>query len=255
MRRPLRTASFVAAVIALVAAAGAYAVTFEINNIAVSATVGVAPRTLPTDGNAPVELSSVTRVTSKDGLQPPALQELTFLFDKNGAIDTKGLPVCTERKLAGTTPAAARKRCAGAIVGEGTAKAEVRLPGAAPVLVGSPLTIFNAPSESGRPTLIAHAYETLPSPKTLLVPFSIERVSHGRYGYRTKIQIPPIADGFGAATLAEATVGTTWTRGGKTVGYVSAHCNGGRLQVYGTARFLSGAFFPAVLTSPCHAPR
>jgi hypothetical protein len=252
MRRALLKAMTVAGLIALTACAAAYALKIEIGKTAISATAEIAPRVLPAKANAPVKMSSVTRIHSTDGSQPPTLRELTFLFDGNGTIDTRGLPVCTLARLAETTPSEARRRCEGAIVGEGTGKALVAMPGAAPIQISSPLTLFNAPPQDGRPSLIAHAYETVPAPKTLLASFSIERVKHGRYGYQVKIQVPEIAEGHGAATLAEATIGKTWKRGGRTVSYIGAHCSGGRLQVYGTLRFVDGSFFPGTLTSPCH---
>jgi hypothetical protein len=252
MKRTLLKAAGLGGAIALVAVASAYALKIEIDKTVVSATASISPRALPPNGNAPVEVGSVTRIKTTDGSQPPTLKQIIFLFDRNGTVDTRGLPVCTATQLAGTTPAVARKRCAGAIVGEGVGKAEVRLPGQAPVEMTSPLTFFNGPPEGGKPSLIAHAYETVPEPKTLLVPFSIERIHHGRYGFRVTIPLPEIAEGYGAATLAKATVGTTWKRGGKTVGYTNAHCAGGRLQVHGTLSFTDGGFFPGTLTSPCH---
>lgn len=238
--------------LALIGAASAYALKIEIGETLVSATVDVAPRELPAKGGAPVEVSSTTRIGTTDGSAPPVLSELIFMFDKHGAVDTKGLPVCTAAKLAGTTPQAARKRCAGAIVGEGSGRAEVRMPGKAATEISSPLTLFNAPPVGGMPSLIIHAYETLPTPQAVLVPATVERVNHGRYGYEVDIQVPEIAGGFGAATLAKATIGKTWKRGGKTVGYVSAYCAGGRLQVNGKIRTTDGSVFPGTLTSPCH---
>jgi hypothetical protein len=252
MRGTLLRAVVVASLAGLLACASAYALKIEIDKTVVSATASISPRALPAQGNAPVDVESVTRIKNTDGAQPPALEELTFVFDKHGSIDTKGLPVCTMAKLAGTTVPAARKRCAGAIVGEGMGKADVRLPGAPPVTVTMPLTFFNAPPDGGKPSLIAHARETIPAPKTLLVPFSVERINQGRYGFRIEIKLPEIAGGYGAATLAEATIGKTWKRGGKTVGYTNAHCEGGRLQVHGMLRFTDGSFFPGTLTSPCH---
>jgi hypothetical protein len=252
MRGTLLRAVAAVTLAGLFACAGAYALKIEIGKTMVSATAGISPRALPQRGNAPVEVESVTRIKSSDGSQPPALSEMTFIFDKHGSIDTRGLPVCTMAKLAGTTSQVARKRCAGAIVGEGVGKADVRLPGTPPVSISMPLTFFNAPAEGGRPSLIAHAYETMPAPKTLLVPFSIERIRQGRYGFRVEIEMPQIAGGYGAATLAQATVGKTWKRGGKTVGYTNARCEGGRLQVHGLLRFTDGSFFPGTLTSPCH---
>ena len=251
MRRALKIGAVVGA-IALIACASAYALKIEIDNMVVSATAGISPRALPAHSNVPVKVNSVTRIKTTDGSAPPSLQDLVFIFDKNGAVDTKGLPVCTEAKLAGTTPEVARKRCAGAIVGEGVGRAIVNLPGKAPTEISSPLTFFNAPPKGGEPSLIAHAYETVPVPKTVLVPFSIERIKRGRYGFRVEIKVPPIAEGFGAATLAKATIGKTWKRGGQTAGYTSAHCEGGRLQVHGTITLADGSFFPGTLTSPCH---
>ena len=82
-------------------------------------------------------------------------------FDKNGFVETKGLPTCTLAKLEGTTPQQARSRCAKALVGTGTGTARVQMPGAGAVKMTSPLSFFNAPPTGGRPTIIAHAYETM----------------------------------------------------------------------------------------------
>ena len=200
-------------------------------------------------------LSSVTRVGTRDGSTPPTLQTLIFQLDRNGTVDTKGLPTCPTAKLEGTTPAQARKRCAGALVGKGTGKALVTMPGRAPFEIASPLSFFNGPPDHGRPTLIAHAYETVPTAQALIVPITIERVAKGRYGFQAKVQLPEIAGGFGAATLAEAKIGAVRMRGGREVGYINAHCAGGRLQVAGKALFTDGDYFPVTLTSPCHLPR
>jgi hypothetical protein len=251
----MRKIAAVASVLAVGACASAYAITAEIGPVAVSATATLKSRELPARGNAPVFLSSITRVATKDGSIPPTLQTLLFQLDRNGTIDTKGLPTCSTAKLEGTTPDQARKRCAGALVGKGTGKALVTMPGRAPFTIISPLSFFNGPPAGGRPTLIAHAYETVPAAKTLLVPIAIERVAKGRYGFRAEVQVPEIAGGYGAATLAEAKIGAIRKRGGREVGYINAHCNGGRLQVQGSARFTNGDYFPVTLTSPCHFPR
>jgi hypothetical protein len=251
MRTKLLKAGVAVALAALLTCASAYALKAELDEMMLSATATITPRTLPAHGGAPVQVSSVTRIKMGDGSTPPTLDELVFEFDKHGSVDTRGLPVCSPAKLADTTPAVARKRCAGAIVGEGVGRAEVDMPGVPRREISSPLTFFNGPPQAGKPSLIAHAYETVPAPKTLLVPIAIERVKHGRYGYRVKIPLPEIAAGFGSATLAQATIGTTWKRGGKTVGYTNAYCDGGRLQVHGLITFSDGSFFPGTLTSPC----
>jgi hypothetical protein len=82
----------------------------------------------------------------------------------------------------------------------------------------------------------------------------IERVAKGRYGFHVRVEMPEVAGGFGAPTLAEASVGATRKQGGKKVGYINAHCSGGRLQVEGKLTFTNGDSFPTTLTSPCHTP-
>lgn len=255
MRSRLHKAILLGGVLALAAAGTAFAISIEIGNTFVSATATMEPRELPKNGNAPISLSSVIRIGTKDGSTPPTLKTIDFLIDKHGTVDTKGLPRCTLAKLADTKPAEARKRCAGALVGKGVGKAVVTMPGQKPFTISSPISFFNGPPSGGRPALIAHAYETVPSPQALLVPIVIEHVAKGRYGYRLQIEMPEIAGGYGAPTLAEATVGATRKRGGKEVGYINAHCSGGRLQVQGHLSFTNGDFFPTTLTSPCHFPR
>jgi hypothetical protein len=226
-----------------------------IGPLCVSSTATMQPRELPKSGGAPIVLSSITRVKTKDGSTPPTLESIRFLIDKHGRVNSKAFPVCKIAKLGGATPSQARKRCAGALVGKGVGKALVTMPGRDPFTISSPISFFNAPPTGGRPTLIAHAYETVPAPQALLVPIVVERVSKGRYGYEVEVKMPEVAGGFGAPTLAEAHVGATRKRGGKKVGFIEAYCSGGRLQVEGDLRFTNGDFFPATLTSPCHFPR
>lgn len=255
MRAPFRKAALLAVVLTAAACATAYGLIIEIGPTFVSATATMQPRELPKRGNAPITLSTVTRVGTHDGSTPPTLKSIDFLVDKNGTVNAKAFPICPVAKLEGTTPSQARKRCAGALVGRGTGKAMVTMPNKAPFVITSPLSFFNGPREGGKPTLIAHGYETVPAPKTLLVPIVIERVSKGRYGFHALVEMPEVAGGFGAPILAEASIGATRKLRGKTVGYLNAHCSGGRLQVDGTMQFTNGDRFPATLTSPCHFPR
>lgn len=237
---------------ALACAAVATGITTQIGDLKISATAEFQPRAFPRHGTLPANFSSIVRIKTIDGDQPPALKALTFEFDKHGKLNFKGMPTCTPAKLEGTTPSEARKRCAGALLGTGTGKARVEMPGKEPFTISSPISIFNAPPEGGKAAMIAHAYETVPAPQALLVPFTVEKVSHGRYGYRTELQLPPIAGGYGAATLAETAFGRAYRRHGHKVGYAEAECVGGRLQVYGKLTFADGSHLQSLLTSPCH---
>jgi hypothetical protein len=255
-RRKLSAAVTAALAIGLIAAAAVAAVSIHGNygNFSVSATVDIAPHELPAKSLAPITMTSILRANQMGGGEPEGLKTVVFQVDKHGSIARKGVPVCTEAKLAGTTPAQARKRCAGALVGTGTGKAKVSLPGQSPMTISSPLSLFNGPMVGGNPTLLAHAYETVPKAQALVVPIVIEREHNGRYGYRAKVQLPPIAEGYGAATFAEAKIGRVFTHGGKRTGYFNASCSGGRLQVHGTMTFTNGDFAPTTLVTPCHTP-
>jgi hypothetical protein len=255
LKGTFRKAAVIAVALALAASATAYGVGAVIGPLQVSTTATMLPRELPKRGGAPITLSSTTRVSTNDGSTPPTLDKLKFLIDKHGSVNSKAFPVCQPAKLEGATPSQARSRCAGALVGKGTATALVTMPGRAPFKISSPVSFFNAPPTGGRPTLLAHAYETVPAPQALIVPIVVERISAGRYGYRVEIEMPEIAGGYGAPLLAKASVGATRVRGGRKVGYITASCSGGRLQVEGNLTFANGDFFPATLTSPCHFPR
>ena len=227
MRRAPLKVMLAAAAIGLIACASAYALQSEIGKTKVSATATISPRTLPARGGAPVNVTNVTRIGTTDGSQPPTLKQLALLLRQarlarhQGAADLHAGEARRHHAPAG--PQALRRRDRRRRGRQG--RRSPPRPGAGQ-RSALPLTFFNAPPQGGMPSLIAHAYETVPAPKTLLVPITVERIQHGRYGYRVKIQLPEIAGGYGAATLAEATIGKTWKRGGKTVGYVERPLRG-----------------------------
>jgi hypothetical protein len=251
----IRRTAVLAVALTLAAGATASGIDACIGPLCVSSTIEMQPRELPAKGNAPITLDSITRVKIQDGSTPPTLDAIDFLIDKHGLVNSEVFPVCPMGKLEGTTTGQARQRCAGALVGKGTGKALVTMPGQAPFRISSPVSFFNAPPTGGKPTVIAHAYETVPSAKALLVPIVIERVAKGRYGFHVRVEMPEVAGGYGAPTLAEASIGATIKRKGKKVGFIAAHCSGGRLQVEGNLTFTNGDRFPTTLTSPCHVPR
>jgi hypothetical protein len=94
--------------------------------------------------------------------------------------------------------ARARAACPNAIVGEGQGTAIVKFPEQEPIKASSPITLFNGPpGPHGDPTVLAHAYLSVPAPTTYIVPIVIEPIHQGIYGYRTKATIPKIAGGAG----------------------------------------------------------
>ncbi|MFT3864841.1 MAG: hypothetical protein QM729_11265 [Solirubrobacterales bacterium] len=212
---------------------------------------GFTPTTLPKRGTAPITLHGEGKIGTTDGSLPPILKTLTLWFDKHGEVVTKGLPYCTKGKLAATTTAQARKACAGAIVGEGYGTAIVAFPEQKPFKAGSPITLFNAAPHDGNPTVLAHAYLSVPAPTTYIVPVEVQRVHAGPFGFRTEAKIPRIAGGYGIPLEGRLTIGKRWTYKGKKLSYANAGCPSGRLQAKAEVEFSDSTKLTGLILKHC----
>lgn len=246
----LRTS--VLTVVALLAMSGAaLAIVLRTGPIEVVGEGGFSPTTLPKQHTAPITLHGEGRIGTTDGSLPPILKTLTIWFDKHGAVVTKGLPYCTKGKLAATTSAQARKVCAGSIVGEGSGTALIAFPEQKPFKASSPITIFNAAPHDGNPTVLAHAYLSVPAPTTYIVPVEIQKVNNGPFGFRTEAQIPKIAGGYGIPLEGRLTIGKKWTYKGKKLSYANASCPSGKLQAKVETEFTDTTRLSGVILKHC----
>lgn len=249
----------VATALLLVGAASAWAVKnvlkvhLQAGNLVVDGEGGFTPTTLPKNVNAPIKIFGKGTISTVDGTVPPVLKTLEFEFDKHGAVDTTGLPKCTTAKLQATTVSQARKLCPGAIVGKGFGHAVVYFPEQAPIPADSPITLFNGPKIKGDPSVIAHAYVTVPVPTTFVIPIRIESIHNGRYGYRVSAEIPKIAGGSGVPISGSMKVGREWTYKGKRHSFISAHCPDAHLQAIGKFSFKDGTRLQGTFVRPCKA--
>jgi hypothetical protein len=238
--------------IALLAMGGvATAIVLREGSLEVIGEGGFSPTTLPKHKTAPITLHGEGKITTTDGSLPPILKTLTVWFDKHGAVVTKGLPVCTKGKLAATTTKTARRVCAGSIVGEGYGTALIAFPEQAPFKAGSPITIFNGAPHNGNPTVLAHAYLSVPAPTTYIVPVEIERVHNGPFGFRTTAAIPKIAGGAGIPLEGRLTIGKKWTYKGQKLSYANASCPSGKLQAKVETEFTDSTKLNGLILKPC----
>lgn len=251
MRKTVLRVSAVAAVLLLAAAGTAVALRLQVANIVVTTDGGFTPTTLPKHGLAPIELHGYGKIGTVDGTLPPILKTITLWFDRRGSVETRGLPVCTAAKLASTDTEHARQMCPGAIVGTGLGKAIVKFPEQPPIPASSPITIFNGPKKNGNPTVLAHAYLSVPAPSTFVVPIEIQKVHDGRYGFKTVATIPPIANGAGIPIYGSLSIGREWKYKGRTLSYVNAGCPDGRLQAKGEFKFEGGTILQGALLKAC----
>lgn len=236
---------------ALVISGSAAAYVFHAGDLILNADGGFTPTALPKHHDAPITLFGRGKVSTESGELPPVVKTIVIEFDRHGHVDTTGLPVCHAAQLQSTTVPVARRHCAGAIVGKGFGHAIVTFPEQRPIPVSSPLTLFNGPRKDGNPTVLAHAYTTVPVPTTFVVPIEIERIHNGVYGYRTEAQIPKIAGGAGHPISGNLTISRHWTYKGKTHSYVNARCETGRLQARAGVTFADGTYLTGAFLKRC----
>lgn len=242
-------------VLAITVAGSASALKIDFGNIAMEIDGGFTPQVLPANRDAPISLHGYARIWTKDGSHPPVLETLVIEYDRHGHVQTRGLPRCTVGHLENTDVQTARRNCPGAIVGTGSGRAIIEFPDSRPIPASSPLTIFNGPRFRGDPTVIAHAYLTVPVPTTFTVPVRIETIRKGRYGYRTEAAIPKIAGGYGSPVYGRIKVHRRWRNRGRNLSYVNARCSGGRLQARAFFDFNNGDRLQGTVLKRCRVRR
>jgi hypothetical protein len=245
------TCSLAAVAFAVTALAGvAGAERFRINNLVMDVGGSFSPRALPEREFAPIRLSLHGSLRTTDGRLPTALRYAVIDFDRNGRLDTRGVPRCDPARLAGTTTEAALAACRRALVGRGSVAGIVARPGETPFSASSPLLIFNGTPAGGLPRVVLHAQARVPEPETYVVPIPISRVG-GRYRHRATLQIPEIAGGHGVLTRFEMSMRRVRGKGEARRSYLSARCPDGRLQARGEIRFADDSAAFGSVYRPC----
>jgi hypothetical protein len=231
---------------------GASAAYVRTGNLVLTADGGFTPRQLPRKAFAPIEFVGRADLRAVDGSVPPAVQQIVVDFDRDGRLNTAGLPVCDPALLGEATPQEARNRCAGALVGTGHVQAVVVPEGQGPVPASSPLTLFNGPRQGGNPTVILHARMTEPAVQNFVITVPIER-RRGEFRYRVVVGVPPIAGGSGAVTHVDVVVGRRYRSAGSPRSYVSARCRDNVLRTHGRFTFADGTIIDGSIDKGCTA--
>ena len=234
--------------------AAAEGATVTYRNLVLHADGGFTPRLLPRGPFAPISFRGEVDFSTRSGVgRPLALTEAVIEFDRDGRLDVAGLPTCAASEVASLSTADARAVCGAALVGEGLVEAAVEpSPGATPVTLRAPLTIFNGPAEAGSPTAVLHANLDAPATQTLAITAPIERI-RGEFGYRVTLQVPPIAAGLGSLTLIRVDIGRRFQAGGQTHSYISAHCRDSILKTRGRFTFTDGTIIDGAVEKFCRA--
>lgn len=228
--------------------------TVRVGNLEISIEGAVSPRKLPANAPAPIALELNGAIRTVDGAHPPALKTLTLRFDRHGHLDTRGLPTCTVGQVQDTLTARAKSVCGDALVGTGSASADIALPEQRPFGASGPLLIFNGKPKGGKTVLILHVHAHVPAPTTFVTTAVIER-SRGTYGTTALVRIPTIVSGQGSLTGFRARIRRTWSLRGERKSLLLASCPGGSLRAQGTFDFVTGETVAGSVTTSCTTER
>jgi hypothetical protein len=202
MRKNLAVAIALIAAMALGGAtiATATSTTVRAGNLVLTFGSSVSPQKLPRKRLAPIALHVNGKIKTSDGAHPSAFREAIVEIDKNGEINTRGIPVCKSSQLQAQDTKSAKKVCGKALVGNGSAHVEIAFPEQTPIRVASPLLIFNGGTKGGKTTMYIHSFITVPVPAAIVTTLTIKKIHKGRFGYRTIAKVPVIVGGSGSAT-------------------------------------------------------
>lgn len=251
-RRRTIFAVVAAGVVAVAAATAAHGALIVVPPLVLHADGDYKPHALPRHHYAPIEFHGHADVKRQGGGVPAKLERATLEFDRDGLLTTKGLPVCRPARIEAVSPAASRRICGRAQVGEGRLGGVIALPVGLVLPAASPLTLFNGPRVHGRPSVVAHAQLTVLGIGTETFTFLIPiEPAHGEYRYKASVELPEIAGGYGVITSIKANIGRRYRAGGRKRSYVSARCTRGLLQVHGEFDFVDGTIMYGEVSKPC----
>lgn len=200
----------------------ARAETVQSGSLRVSFDGKISPHTLPRQGKAPVEVSVGTKIAAVNGKTPPQLRQMEIAINRNGVLDTRGLPVCPLEEIQPSTTADALERCRGSLIGEGLFSAKVLLKGQTSFPSAGKLHAFNSRID-GHSAILAHVYGAQPAPASFTLVFKIRRAK-GTFGTVLTASMPEVSSGSGYVTGLSMRLGKTFSQGGRRHSYLSAGC-------------------------------
>lgn len=190
--------------------------------VKVSVTGKLRPTVLPRQGRAPIGVSLGGRISSADAGEPPKLTKLTIEINRNGHLDTRGLPRCRLSSIRPSTDRQALEACGSALVGEGSFSANVRFPDQSPFPSDGKVLAFNG-SDHGHSVIFAHIYGTDPAPTSYVLLFRIRHGS-GTFGTTLETTFPEVTGEWGYVTGLTMSLHRRFYFHGRARGYLSARC-------------------------------
>jgi hypothetical protein len=219
---------------------------------------GIAPQRLPRAEPAPVTVRMSGRITTTDRSAPPKLERIVLEINSHGRLDNTGLPTCSLAKLNSLSSSAAKRACAGALVGHGTVTSRVFLPSQGAFASNGAMLAFNGRLH-GRPAVLAQVASEAPLPLTYVIAFAIEK-DRGTFGTSLVATLPPIASDYGYISAFSLALSRRYSSHGVRHSFASASCPApagfpGAVFPFAKARyeFAGGVSLGATLVRECRA--
>ncbi len=212
----------VLAVALLAAAAVADAELSQKGNLLVNFNGGITPRALPRKAQAPVAVNIDATIKVPGGQNPPALRRIRVALNSNGRLSTRGLPVCRRGRIGNATTNQALAACRSALVGAGGIVGRTSIADQTTSLLRGDLLLFNS-VDGGRPTILAHVYQSEPAPITHIIVFHIHR-GGGRFGTVLTADLPPSLNRNGFLSSIFLQLQRRYTYRGRHRSYLAAGC-------------------------------
>jgi hypothetical protein len=198
----------------------------RVGNLVLQGEATFLPKALPKNKTAPISFHGTASVSTVNGTHVPPAQTVHLQVDKHFKIESTGLSSCTPGKIEATTPSQAKKACGKALIGEGSATAQVEFPESLPFSAKGPILGFNGPKVGGYPEMLYYVYVSVPAPTALVVVAKLSKDT-GQFGYRISVAVPEIAGGSGSLTSFDLTINRKWTDQGQQHSYLNAECPDG----------------------------
>lgn len=220
----------------------------QTGNLIVSLDGGISPLALPRDRLAPVALHFSGSLRTADGSTLPRVTRMELSLAGRGEVFTRGLPVCTIRRLHHTRNREALAACAKALVGRGELEARILVPGQPQFSIHAQLLLFNGRSSDGHTTLLLHGYAESP-PTVVVVPFVLHK-DRGRFRNTLVASLPRALGPWPRVASFEMTFFRRFRYRGIEHGFLNASCP---VPPRFTAGFLSFARISYALADGRHA--
>ena len=225
-------------------------------NLFITFNGGISPNALPRHSRAPISVWIAGKVRTLAGEKPPALRNITIALNRNGRLESKGLPTCAKRQLEGTTSAEALSACRNALVGTGRYRARTTFSEQPSESKVGRILAFNALIH-GRQAILGQVFSLRPVNATSVIVFAIRHHS-GTYGTILSGAVPAGLSKYSYLKRISLRLHRTYTLGGRTHSYLSAPCsapNGLHRASFPFIRaslsFADGRTLAATLTRTC----